>query len=66
MAMSIKRFFYYGPFSITTGAIIASGLGYNGKNKENDEHQWDKIVQIYVWEIETGKSPVEMLRYWNH
>jgi hypothetical protein len=38
MAMSIKRFFYYGPFSITTGAIIASGLGYNGKNKENDEH----------------------------
>ena len=29
-AMSFKRFFYYNPFSMTTGAIIASGLGYNG------------------------------------
>lgn len=66
IAMSIKRFFYYGPFSITTGAVIASGLGYNGKSKLTNDHQWDKIVQIYAWEIETGKSPVEMLRFWNH
>ena len=65
MAMTLKRAFYYGPFCITTGAIVASGLGYNGKDKSG-HHTWDRIVQIYVWEIETGKSPVEMFRYWNH
>jgi len=63
-AMSLKRFFYYGPFSITTGAIIASGLGYNGK--KNNKDTWDKIVQIYVFDIEKGKSPNECLRFWNH
>lgn len=65
LAMSFKRFFYYGPFSFTTGAIIASGLGYNGQDKEG-KHKWDKIIQIFVIEIETGKSPNELLRYWNH
>jgi lysophospholipid acyltransferase len=65
IAMSIKRFFYYGPFSITTGAVIASGLGYNGID-HHGKHHWNKIVQVYVYEIETGKSPNELLRYWNH
>lgn len=64
IAMSFKRFFYYGPFSITTGAIIASGLGYKGKDKEGHD-KWDRIIQVYIWEIETGKSPVELLRFWN-
>jgi len=30
VAMSAKRFFYYNPFCLTTGAIIGCGLGYNG------------------------------------
>jgi hypothetical protein len=64
VAMSFKRFFYYNPFSMTTGAIIASGLGYNGKQKGQD--QWDKIVGVYIWEVETASSPIEMLRFWNH
>lgn len=65
VAMSLKRFFYYGPFSITTGAIIACGLGYNGKTPEKKD-KWDKIVQIFVFDIEKGKSPNECLRFWNH
>jgi hypothetical protein len=64
LAMTFKRFFYYNPFSMTTGAIIASGLGYNGEEK--GDHQWDKIIGVYAWECETASSPIEMLRFWNH
>lgn len=66
VAMSVKRLFYYNPFSMSTGAIVASGLGYNGKKSTTGEEQWDKIVSIYIWEVETATSPIEMLRYWNH
>jgi len=66
VAMTIKRFFYYNPFSMTTGAIIASGLGYNGKAKEGGYDSWDKVIGVYIWELETALSPIDMLRYWNH
>lgn len=49
---------------MSTGAIVASGLGYNGE--KNGEHAWDKIVSVYIWEVETSASPIEMLRFWNH
>ena len=64
IAMTIKRFFYYNPFCMTTGAIVASGLGYNGVEK--GDHKWDKIIGVYIWEVETASSPIEMLRFWNH
>ena len=64
VAMTVKRFFYYNPFTMTTGAIVASGLGYN--DVKNGEHQWDKIVSVYIWEVESSASPIEMLRFWNH
>lgn len=60
LAMTFKRFFYYGPFLFTTGAIQASGLGYNGEGK------WDKIMGVYVWNCETETSVIGMLRWWNH
>ena len=34
VAMTFKRFFYYGPFCATTGGIQSSGLGYNGVKKD--------------------------------
>lgn len=60
------RFFYYGPFNFTTGAIQASGLGYNGKDEKTGKAKWDKIIGVYVWKLETSASCLEMLRYWNH
>ena len=69
MAALGKRFFYYSPFSATTGAIIASGLGYNGIKEEKGDkgiHTWDKIVGVFEWEVETVYSPIEMFRYWNY
>jgi lysophospholipid acyltransferase len=65
MSMQFKKFFYYNPFSFTTAAIISSGLGYNGKDKEGND-KWDKVVSVYIWELETANSPIEMLRFWNH
>ena len=66
-----KRFFYYSPFTATTGAIVASGFGYNGMKKSDDkgakeEHTWDKIVGVYWMECETILSPIEIFRYWNY
>ena len=66
VSMTVKRFFYYNPFCMTTGAIIGSGLGYNGINEKTGEHQWNKIIGVYIWELETSTSPIEMLRFWNH
>ena len=68
-ASTIRRAFYYSPFSATTGAIIASGFGYNGfKTDEKDKqiHKWDKVVGVYWFECETVTSPVDVFRYWNH
>ena len=45
IAMSVKRLFFYGPFSITTGCVIASGLGYNGKSKDGAD-QWDNASRL--------------------
>ena len=68
LASTIRRAFYYSPFSATTGAIIASGFGYNGVKtvKEKDTHQWDKVIGVYWIECETITSPVEVFRYWNY
>jgi len=50
---------------ISNGAVIASGLAYNGKDKEGN-HLWDKIVAVYIWKLETANSIVVMLQCWNH
>ena len=36
IAMSIRRLYYYNPFCLSTGSIIASGLGYNGVKDGHD------------------------------
>jgi lysophospholipid acyltransferase len=66
VAMTVKRFFYYGPFKFSTGGFQAFGLGYNGLDKKTGAHLWDKVVGCYVLEIETANSVTPMLRAWNH
>lgn len=63
--MTVKRFFYYGPFKFTTGAFIASGLGYCGPNSKPGK-QWDRVVGVYVLDVELAMSATTMLRAWNH
>ena len=59
-----KRFFYYGPFKITNGAVIAAGLSYNGK--VNEKHMWNKIDTVEIIGFELSTSIVDALRVWNH
>ena len=56
MAMSNQRFLYYVPWCITDGATIASGLGYNGKDQKTGRDLWDRVVNVYILEVELGLS----------
>ena len=53
LGMIVRRFFFYCPFYLTTGAIQASGLGYNGDGK------WNKVVGVYWYEVETATGVIE-------
>jgi hypothetical protein len=55
--MTIKRFFYYGPFCFTTGAVQASGLGYIGKDKVGND-DWNRVIGSYVLKLETETSAI--------
>ena len=65
MAMTGQRFMYYTPWCLNDAAMISCGMGYNGKDKEGN-YTWDRVVNIYVWELETAATPVKMMGFWNH
>ena len=50
--MSNQRFLYYQAWCVTDGSIIASGIGYDGLDK-----QFDKITSVRILEVELGLSP---------
>jgi len=59
---------YYTPFCFSDSSLIACGISYNGFTKKDGAiiYKWDKLVNIYVWILETSSSPVEMMKLWNH
>jgi hypothetical protein len=52
---------YYTPFCFSDSSLIACGISYNGSIKKDGDkiHKWDKIVNIYIYALETAYSPVE-------
>ena len=68
IALIIKRFFYYSPFTLIDAGIIACGFGYNGTTDEKGKPvaRWDRIVGMYVYNIEIMKTPLIGMRDWNH
>ncbi len=64
--MTGQRFVYYSTWSLTDGQVIASGLGYAGKDKKTGEENFDKIYSIRVLDVEFGLSPMIMMVHWNH
>ena len=64
-AMTGQRFMYYTPWCINDAAMISCGLAYNGPAKDGG-YTWDRIVNIYVWSLETAATPVKMMGFWNH
>ena len=66
LAMTGQRFVYYATWCITDGQIIASGLGYAGKDAKTGEEKFKKIYSIVILDVELGLSPQIMMQHWNH
>ncbi|EWC45084.1 hypothetical protein DRE_06223 [Drechslerella stenobrocha 248] len=58
------RFKYYGIWSLTEGACILAGLGYNGLD-ENKRIKWDRVRNVDPWELETAQNSRSLLDAWN-
>lgn len=56
---------YYGVWTLTEGACILSGLGYNGFDSKTGKVRWDRLENIDAWGIETAQNSRAYLENWN-
>lgn len=61
IAMTSQRFQYYTAWCITDGAMIASGLGFDGYDPVTKQAKFDRIISIDISEVELGVSPNIMI-----
>lgn len=55
---------YYGVWTLTDGACILSGLGYNGVDS-NGRARWDRVTNIHPHELEVAQNSRAFLENWN-
>jgi len=56
---------YYGVWTLTEGACIQSGLGYNGIDPQTKKARWDRLNNVNPWGIETAQNAKGYLENWN-
>ncbi|SPC60598.1 related to ALE1 - broad-specificity lysophospholipid acyltransferase [Ustilago sp. UG-2017b] len=56
---------YYGIWSLTDGACILSGLGYNGIDRKTGQTKWNRCRNIDIPKIEFANNWKELLDHWN-
>ncbi|KAI1980989.1 Lysophospholipid acyltransferase [Ophidiomyces ophidiicola] len=56
---------YYGVWTLTEGACILSGMGYNGFDPQTGKAYWNKLENVNPLELETAQSPHGFLGNWN-
>ncbi|CDR88121.1 related to ALE1-broad-specificity lysophospholipid acyltransferase [Sporisorium scitamineum] len=56
---------YYGIWSLTDGACILSGLGYNGVDVKTGKTKWNRCRNIDIPKIEFANNWKELLDHWN-
>ena len=56
---------YYGVWSLTEGACILSGIGYNGIDPRTGKARWDRLENVYPWGIEAAQNSRAYLENWN-
>jgi len=61
----VARFKYYGAWSLTEGACILAGLGYNGVDAVTGKVSWNRLENINPWQVETAQNPRGYLAGWN-
>lgn len=59
------RMKYYGVWSLTEGACIMSGLGFNGVDPVTGRISWNRVENIYPWGVETAQNTRAYLGNWN-
>lgn len=59
------RMKYYGVWSLSEGACILSGIGYNGIDPATKRAKWDRLTNIEPWEVETAQNARAYLGFWN-
>lgn len=59
------RMKYYGVWSLSEGACILCGIGYNGIDPATGRARWDRLTNIKPWEIETAQNARAYLGFWN-
>ncbi|KAH7308231.1 MBOAT, membrane-bound O-acyltransferase family-domain-containing protein [Stachybotrys elegans] len=65
MVSLVARFKYYGVWSLTEGACILTGLGYNGVDPVTGKVLWNRLQNIDPWGVETAQNPRGYLAGWN-
>ncbi|EOA89241.1 uncharacterized protein SETTUDRAFT_37763 [Exserohilum turcica Et28A] len=59
------RMKYYAVWSLSEGACILSGIGYNGLDPKTHRPKWDRLTNINPLEIERAQNARAYLGYWN-
>lgn len=65
MASLVTRFKFYGVWSLTEGACILAGLGYNGVDPVTGKVSWNRLQNVDPWAVETAQNPRAYLGGWN-
>ena len=60
-----QRFVYYFTWSFSDAACIASGISFNGFDKDGNA-TWDRIYNVCIWDFEFDPSVPVKARAWNH
>lgn len=61
----VTRMKYYGVWSLSEGACILCGIGFNGIDAKTGRAKWDRLTNIMPWEIETAQNARAYLGFWN-
>ncbi len=56
---------YYGVWTLSEGACILAGLGYNGVDPATGKVSWDRLQNINPWGVEFAQNTRGYLEAWN-
>lgn len=56
---------YYGAWTMSEGACILAGLGYNGVDPATGKVLWNRLQNIDPWAVETAQNTRGYLDAWN-
>lgn len=61
----VARFKYYAVWSLSEGACILAGMGYNGFDPVTAKVSWNRLQNIDPWQVEFAQNPRGYLAGWN-